>query len=223
MSQPLVAEVLRTAIWPDGVREIRLTRGYSTIVDAADYERLASRSWCVANLRLRRPYAVSSYRDEAGRPRQVYMHRVILEAPADARVDHINGDGLDNRRCNLRFCTPAQNVTNSRGVRSSSGFRGVFETSAGRYRTRLRIPGQSCRLDLGVFQTAAEAARAYDDAARTHHGEFARLNFPMPGELAAHSSVDRPSGWVLATSDVADAQEEHRDAERRGDLVGEGA
>ena len=104
-------------------------------------------------------------------------HRLIMAAPVGRYVDHINGDGLDNRRCNLRLCTPAENAKNRRVNRNSStGLKGV-SPAHGRYRVQIAVDGQ--RLRLGVFDCPVEGARAYDAAALRHHGQFARTNASM--------------------------------------------
>jgi hypothetical protein len=104
------------------------------------------------------------------------MHRLILAAAAGQWVDHIDGDGLNNRRANLRICDPNQNAANSRRVPNTIGYRGVWRTIYGRYYASITSKGRAVR--LGSFSTAIEAAVAYDEAAKELHGEFATLNFP---------------------------------------------
>ncbi len=120
------------------------------------------------------------------------MHRAILGVTDPAiEVDHRSGDGLNNRRGNLREATRAQNSRNLGLPRNStSGFKGVsFTRSKGQ---PLAKPWQASinvnwkGYHLGYFATAAAAARAYDAAARVHFGEFARLNFPATTE-ACHA------------------------------------
>jgi hypothetical protein len=108
----------------------------------------------------------------------VRLPRFILDAPRDRVVDHINGDGLDNTRDNLRLATQAQNSRNRKiSKTSSSGYKGVFLGTSGRgWKARVQVDGVS--KVVGRFASAADAARAYDSAARHYYGEFARLNFP---------------------------------------------
>lgn len=108
----------------------------------------------------------------------VLLHRAIMGLPDHLVIDHINDNGLDNRRENLRLCTPRQNAINRRGA-GPSGYKGVYRAKNMRHRpwvASIRIDGQ--RTYLGAFTAPEDAARAYDAAALEHHGEFARLNFP---------------------------------------------
>lgn len=89
--------------------------------------------------------------------------------PEGMLIDHANGDGADNRWVNLRLATPGEN---SRNRRTASEFKGVRQTKSGRYRAHIT---------LGVFDTAEEAAAAYDHAARLYHGLFAAVNLPEAG------------------------------------------
>lgn len=91
-------------------------------------------------------------------------------------VDHINLNGLDNRRGNLRLCTDGQNKANGRIRRdNTSGYRGVYwNASANKWQAYISV--NSKRLYLGVFSDPWDAAVAYNDAALKHFGEFARIN-----------------------------------------------
>jgi hypothetical protein len=113
-----------------------------------------------------------------GKKVHVLLARELLDAPPGIYVDHINGDPLDNRRCNLRLATPLQNMQNT-GPRkhNTSGFKGV-KRQRGRDRWRATICVEKREISLGYYETREAAARAYDNAARLHFGAFARLNFP---------------------------------------------
>jgi len=95
-----------------------------------------------------------------GRRGTVKFHRVILNAPVGMDVDHINGNGLDNRRSNLRIVTHQTNLQNRRGAstRSRTGFRGVEVTRSGRYRARTAISGK--HFYFGIYDSPEEAAAA---------------------------------------------------------------
>lgn len=154
--------------------EIPLTQGKIALIDDEDWPLVAGFKWHARVKRDRRcAYAVSC-RDG----RRIHMHRVILDAPPCAEVDHVNGDGLDNRRKNLRLATRSENQWNKVLYKTNtSGYKGVFwDKNCSRFRAAIKVFG--VRRYLGSFLTAADAARAYDAAARDLHGEFAGLNFP---------------------------------------------
>lgn len=114
------------------------------------------------------------------------LHRVILSRIINRQMvpseqcDHVNGDRLDNRRHNLRVATHGENAVN-RKAHGASVYLGVHRDRQ-RWAAQIRPLGSGTngrRLYLGAYATEEEAARAYDRAAREHHGEFARLNFPQ--------------------------------------------
>lgn len=145
------------------------------LVDDSDYERLAVLPWN-HKVNGRRHYARTWHRS-GGRTIWTLMHRLILAVPPGMDIDHVNGNGLDNRRSNLRICTRSQNLANSRHTRGTSKFRGVSrDTSRGCWQTGISHQGK--RIALGRFDTEEAAARAYDAAALELRGQFARINFP---------------------------------------------
>lgn len=114
--------------------------------------------------------------------RNTRLSRVLLNAPEHLVVDHINRDPFDNRRSNLRLCTKAQNAWNQITKAGSSPFKGVQYTR-GKWHAIIRADG--ARRHIGCFASEEEAACAYDREARARHSQFARLNFPIAGELSA--------------------------------------
>lgn len=162
-------------------RELRVMRKGSEFVilyDQADAEIVESRTWhikaCTSTPGLF--YAYASFRKPGGKHSTVYMHALItgLRGP-----DHINHNGLDNRRCNLRPATAQQNGANSRPMRgTSSVYKGVsWHKRDSRWGAQITSEGRTRY--LGYFTDEIEAAKAYDRAARDVFGEFACLNFPV--------------------------------------------
>jgi hypothetical protein len=160
------------------MEEIELTQGYVALVDDEDYELVSERSWYAQKVpKSEIVYAVSNNSRHAS-SRGLLMHRFILD-PGETLVDHIDGDGLNNRRENLRLATHSQNMQNRRkGCNNTSGYIGVWwDPTTNQWRAELRHAGNRWR--RGGFKTALDAAVARDAAAKELHGEFARLNFPQ--------------------------------------------
>lgn len=155
-------------------REVSLSRGLVALVDDADFERVTSIGKWYADPSSKTYYARRNYWRN-GRCMSLRMHHVVSGL---SYVDHANGNGLDNRRANLRPATDSQNAMN-RGLRSDnrSGFKGVSWSRA-RDRWVVEIQEHGVSHHLGIFTDLIEAAHAYDAAALTYFGEFARLNFP---------------------------------------------
>ena len=150
-------------------KTIELTQGKVALVDDEDYERINAYKWYYC-----KGYAVRKF---GSPPRKfVYMHRVILDTPDGLETDHVNGDGVDNRKANLRACTRSENQRNlGRTISNTSGFKGVTKSKGStKWIASIKHFGQ--QIYLGRFTTPEAAARAYDEAALKLHGEFARTN-----------------------------------------------
>ena len=174
------------ALRPPKIRPVRiegdlafipLSQGREAVIDAADVHLVASRNWH-ARSRDGIWYALSNERLPGGRRVLLSLHRVILGDIDKPVIDHADGDGLNNRRSNLRPATYQQNAVNSKpNSNSRTGFKGVAPTKSGRWTAQIRVDGRAKY--LGTFGSPDEAACAYDAEAIRIHGEFARLNFPQ--------------------------------------------
>lgn len=144
------------------------------LIDADDVERVGD-GWRASLFNLT---GSGEYRYVVRGARMELLHRVVTQCPRGMVVDHINGNGLDNRRANLRVCTHAQNSLNTK-LRSdnTTGYKGVLRTPDGRFEARIRVQCAPKRRikSLGKFSSALEAHQAYCAAARAIQGEFARL------------------------------------------------
>lgn len=153
---------------------LALTRGFSTIIDDEDFDRLGTRKWHAIG-KPPHVYAARSIRDENGRKVMIYLHREVAEAEKGQYVDHRDHETLNNVRSNVRICTQSQNLANITRVTGSVPYKGVVEHRPGTFVAAIRM--DNVRRYLGSFRTPEAAAHAYD-AARKASGEFAGLNFP---------------------------------------------
>jgi hypothetical protein len=158
-------------------RKIYLGESEWVILDPQDYYTFANFKWSLGG-NGKKFYCVRGVKNEIGEIKIVRLHRQIIEAPDGLLVDHRNGNGLDNRRTNLRIATQSQNMQNrQKRKNSTSRFIGVwFVKNKNLWESRITYQGK--RLWLGRFKSEISAAHAYDSAAKKYHGEFARLNFP---------------------------------------------
>jgi hypothetical protein len=178
---------------------------YEVYLDAEDWETVNQHKWalkpCSGDLR----YVSTAIPHPSGntydyffkkehrmmrkaRASWLMMHRLIMKSKPNEIIDHINGNGLDNRKQNLRICTHIQNSYNRRkNANNTSGYKGV-KRACGNYYSQLRKKGiikwvaqinhEGKRIHLGVYDTKEEAAKIYDKRALELHGKFAKLNFP---------------------------------------------
>lgn len=157
------------------MKKIPLTQGKFTMVDDEDFERVSEHKWCASKRYGKKYYAVRGLTIE-GYQTSMSIHRLIMNAKKGQEVDHIDGDGLNNRRSNLRFCTKAQNQMNRAVSIGSSVYKGVYlSTKKDKWRACVRFNRKVTH--LGYFATQKAAALAYDEKARELFGDFARPNF----------------------------------------------
>jgi len=160
---------VKSSIWEiDGyIAYLRLRNGVA-VVGVSDLPLLEDFEWYVGN----RNYLVRT--DATG---ALFAHRIIMSPRDKEIVDHIDGNGLNNKRSNLRICTHAENMRNRKiASHNKSGYKGVYKDNK-KNRWRAEICFNKKRYRLGSFGSAISAALAYDKAAISLHGEFARTNF----------------------------------------------
>ena len=152
----------------ENVKMIPLTQGFYAYVDAEDYEELNQWRW----------YTYSGYAVRYENGKRIYMHREIMKPPKGKVVDHINQNGFDNTRGNMRNVTHQQNMHNTgKRVGTASIYKGVARGGRARkWYAALKCGNDRSR--AGPFEDEAEAARAYDRMAVELFKECARLNFP---------------------------------------------
>ena len=154
-----------------------MTKGLFVKVDPEDYIWLSQFRWhCKVNKDA--VYAVRTIQVK-GRSQRIYLHRLLMNTPAGMVCDHINHDGLDDRKADLRNCTTAQNNANRRSAASSSSkYIGVSrDRRRNKWVAHIKINGEEKY--LGSYDVEEDAASAYDSAAWPQHGVYASLNFPQ--------------------------------------------
>lgn len=162
------------------MKELPLSQGRVALVDDEDFEWLNQWKWSLNPTGKGYAYRGIYLGMVDGKTKlgHVAMHRLIMNAPNGLTVDHIDGNGLNNQRHNLRIATYAQNSVNSpKRADSGNPYKGVFRVPNSP-RWRVVIGGRGNITRSKPFDTPEEAAREYDRLARERYGDFAYLNFP---------------------------------------------
>ncbi len=155
------------------MKRISLTQGKFALVDDEDFERINQYKW-YAGKNKRTYYAGRHFCSRT----TIRMHRVIMNAPKGMEVDHRDGNGLNNCKGNLRFCTQSQNQQNQQALQGGTSlYKGVSSHTKDK-KWRACITLNSKTYYLGNFYNEIKAALAYDEKAKELFGEFAYLNFP---------------------------------------------
>lgn len=151
---------------------ITLTKGYEASIDATDVHLVQGRNWS-ADEKGRTVYAKATFFDGLLK-RTVMLHRLVMQNPYGLEVDHIDGNGLNNRRTNLRTASDGENARNRRKPHSNtSGFKGVsWFKGRNKWRAQIKMEGRS--IHLGLFDSPDLAHQAYKNASVRIHGNFGR-------------------------------------------------
>ena len=169
------------------MKRIPLTQNKFAMVDDEDFDELSKYNWCVEKKSNGMFYASRSSLSNKEKRHTVYMHRQILGLTKNdgKQTDHINHNGLDNKRSNIRVCSYAQNQQNRKLIKNkTSKYKGVSWSKGqihkgkqykGKWLAHIVYEGKA--LHLGLFNDEIEAAKAYDQKAKELFGEFAYINF----------------------------------------------
>jgi hypothetical protein len=173
------------------MKEIKLTQGEVALVDDEDYEYLSQFKWNLFKTKNTKYVFYARGKNLInGKWHNVFMHRLILKPKQDQYIDHIDKNGLNNQKLNLRICTKAQNAWNKK-VQDGRKYKGVRErypfykyiNSKGETVNKIRSKSYQAfiicnkkSIFLGEFKTEIEAAIAYNNGAIKYYGEFANLN-----------------------------------------------
>ena len=161
------------------MKYIPLTQGQFAIVDDNMFDYLNQWKWYVHNKKHTNYAARTEYFN--GKKTKIYMHREILRVQGVQEhnlTDHSNRNGLDNRLCNLRICTPKQNCMNRRPTGDTSKYKGVYYNSQKqKWVAQICYKKKRVSTHIGSYMTEIEAAKAYDTKALEMFGEYANCNF----------------------------------------------
>lgn len=151
------------------MKTVELTQGKVALVDDEDYEYLIKYKWYFHN-----GYAVRAFREDK-KHKMILMHRFITKTPKGLYTDHIDGNGLNNQKSNLRVVTNQQNIFNQKIKTNSSIYKGVYwNKNAKKWLSQIRFNGKT--IYLGLFEKEEQAGLQYNKYAIKYFGEFARIN-----------------------------------------------
>lgn len=159
---------------PEGTKAIALTKGHFTLVDEQDFSELSKYNWFARVYKNGKVYACRKI--QVPKETTINIHRQILNAPYDREVDHINGNALDNRRCNIRLVTRSQNNMNKElQSNNTSGYRGVYwNTRRRRWVAAIQVNGKSKY--LGAYSNPYTAHQAYLEGSKLYHGDYGQAS-----------------------------------------------
>ena len=169
----------RMIFYEGSMKLIPLTQGFFTQVDDENFEELNSYKWCVLKNEKKR-YAIRRKKNTFGS--FIFMHRILINTPDGMFTDHIDGNGLNNQKNNLRICTKSQNACNRKaGINNVSGIKGItYDKREKKYRVRIMLNYKD--YFLGYYPSIAAAKRIYDDAVKQLHREFVYTALSTPGK-----------------------------------------
>ncbi len=176
------------------MKEVPLSNGAIALVDDCDYELVMTKKWYLLkghNTLYAHTFNSTDHKES------VYLHRFILNPSLGIQVDHIDGNGLNCTRINMRLCSNTQNHQNERKRKCNNPHKGVTRDKYSRgWGVSITINGRI--IFLGTFYNPYAAALAYDKAARQYFGEFAQPNFPdiiATDEMIADAEYTKPGNW----------------------------
>ena len=152
------------------MKEVMLTNGMIALVDDDDYEKVRAYKWGASTTKISR----TTYARCKVKGKTVYMHRIIITIPPGLYTDHRDLNGLNNQKDNLRVCTHRQNHQNEAIRRNKKSIYKGVHWHINKWQARISTVGK--RISLGHYEKEADAAVAYNNAAITFFGEFARVN-----------------------------------------------